>query len=87
MNLTVPIPDDIAQRLSKGGEDIARRALEAFVLQEYRAGRVTHPEMRRLLGFATHVALDGVLKAHALYEPYSVADFERERSDLDRLGL
>jgi hypothetical protein len=32
MNLNVEIPDDLAQRLSAGGGDLSRRALEAFAL-------------------------------------------------------
>ncbi|EIZ84334.1 MULTISPECIES: UPF0175 family protein [Methylobacterium] len=87
MNLSVPIPDDLAERLRAGGADIERRALEAFAAEEYRAGRLTHPELRRMLGFSTHAALDAFLKARSIYEPYGIADFERERADLARLGL
>lgn len=68
MHLTLPIPDDIGQRLSAGGEDLSRRALEAFALEEYRAGRLTLPELGRLLGFETRPALDGFLKARGVYK-------------------
>ena len=86
MDVTVHIPDDLAQRLSTPSE-LERRALEALALEEYKLGHLTKPELRRLLGFGTRYALDGFLKAHDVFEPYSLADLERERQDLQRLGF
>jgi hypothetical protein len=60
MNLTVEIPDDVAQRLAAAGGDLSRRALEALALEEYKLGHLTHPDLRRLLGFDTHYELDGM---------------------------
>jgi len=87
MNLTVEIPDDLAARLSATGEDLSRRALEAFALEEYRNGRLTAPELRRLLGFGTRYQLDGFLKAHEVWIDYTMEDFERDREALERLRL
>ena len=86
MNLVIHIPDDFAERLSPGG-DVERNALEALALEAYRAGRLTKPELRRLLGFEVLDELDGFLKSHGVYEPYTLADLERERRTLDRLGF
>jgi hypothetical protein len=87
MNLSVEIPDDLAKRLAAAGGDLSRRALEAFAIEEYRLGRLTNAELRRLLGFATRYELDGFLKSHGIFEPYSLDDLERERRDLQRLGF
>jgi hypothetical protein len=86
MNRTVSIPDDIAERLG-ASRDLERSALEALALEEYRAGRMTRPELRRMLGFATRPMLDGFLKDHGIDESMTLAEFERQRQDLDRLGL
>jgi hypothetical protein len=86
MNVTLPIPDDLAARLGEAG-DVSRRALEAFAADEYRAGRLSHPELRSLLGFATHAELDGFLKARGVFEDYTQPDLDRERQTLDQLGL
>ena len=86
MELTVHIPDDLAQRLGTARE-VGRRALEALALEEYKLGHLTKPELRRLLGFGTRDALDGFLKAHDVFEPYSLEDLARERQDLQRLGF
>jgi Uncharacterised protein family (UPF0175) len=87
MQVTVDIPDDVAERLKAAGGDLSRRALDAFALEEYKRGQLTKSELRRLLGFATRDALDGFLKAHDVFEPYSLDDLARERHDLERLGF
>jgi hypothetical protein len=87
MTLTVHIPDHLANRLSEQGGDLSRRALEAFALEEFKSGRLTKPELRQLLGYETRAALDGFLKAHAVFEEYTLDDLEQERRDLIRLGL
>lgn len=85
MNLVLSIPDEIAESL--GAEGLERRALEAFAAQEYRAGRLESDELRRLLGFETRFEVDAFLKARGVEGDYSIADFEREMRDMDRLGV
>lgn len=87
MNLNLEIPDDLAQRLGAGGEDLSRRALEGFALEEYKAGRVTKAELRRLLGFGTRYELDGFLKAHDVLMNNTIEDLRREAATLERLGF
>ena len=82
MNLTVPIPDELAARLS-AADDLSRRALEAFALAEYQAGRLTRSELHRLLGFATRYEFDGFLKAHGVNEGITLEEFERERESFE----
>jgi hypothetical protein len=41
VELTLHIPDDVARRLSAAGGDLSRSALEAFALEEHKAGRLT----------------------------------------------
>jgi hypothetical protein len=81
-----PIPDELAARLG-APPDVSRRALEAFAVETFRAGRLTQPEVRQLLGIGTRGELDGFLKAHGLFEDYTLADLEQEREDLRRLGF
>ena len=87
MELTVRIPDELASRMSASGADLSRRALEALALEEFKSGRITKPELRRLLGFGTRYRLDGFLKAHGVYEDYTMEDFERDRDTLKQLGF
>jgi Uncharacterised protein family (UPF0175) len=87
MELTLHIPDDVAERLSAAGSDLSRRALEAFGLEEYKAGRLSDSQLRQLLGFATRQELDGFLKTHEVWLNYTMEDLERERAALKRLGF
>jgi hypothetical protein len=87
MNLTVRIPDDLATRLGSGGGDLERMALAALVAEAYRAGRMTKPEVYAALGFEVLDEFDGFLKAHGVYEPYTVEEIDREVEALARLGF
>jgi Uncharacterised protein family (UPF0175) len=87
MNLTIRIPDQLATRLAEAGGDLERKALEALALEEYRAGRLTNKELRQVLGFETLNEFDGFLKAHGVFEDYTLDDLARERKTFDQLGL
>jgi hypothetical protein len=86
MNITVQIPDDLAERLAAGG-DLSRRALEALALEEYKLGRLTRLELRQLLGFGTRAKLDAFLAAHMTFGTFTEEDLERDRQDLHRIGF
>ena len=87
MEVTVQIPDELANRMGASGTDLSRRALEALAVEEFKSGRITKPELRRLLGFGTRYRLDGFLKSHGVYEAYTVEDFELDRDTLKKLGF
>jgi hypothetical protein len=87
MNLTVRIPDDLAARLSATSGDLERRALEALVAEEYRAGRLDKLDLRRLLGFETGYEIDGFLKTHDIYIGITLDELNRQLETLDRLGF
>jgi hypothetical protein len=86
MNITICVPDELADKL--GAEaDLPRRALEALVIEAYRAGRVSDAELRALLGLETRYEMDGFLKRHGVYEEFTMADLEDERESLRQVGL
>ena len=80
------IPDDLASRMGSGS-DLPRRALEALGAEEYKRGRLTKPDLRRLLGFETGHQIDEFLKDHEVFEDYTPEDLERERGGLRHLGF
>jgi hypothetical protein len=86
MDVTVQIPDDLASRMGTSG-DLSRRALEALAAEEYKHGRLTKPDLRRLLGFETGHQIDEFLRAHEVFEDYTLEDLQREREGLRRLGF
>ena len=86
MRLTVDIPDEVASHLTEVGGNLPRRALEGLALEELRAGHITEPQLRTMLGLA-RVELDAFLKAHGIFQDYTLEDFERERQALRNQGL
>jgi len=85
MNITVPIPDALAAQLGNEA-DLPRLVLEALVLEEYRAGRLSNPALRELLDLATRHEMDGFLKAHGVYQDFTLEEVETQVRVMERLG-
>jgi hypothetical protein len=82
MNVTLRIPDEIAERLTAAGADLEREALEGFALGAFRAGRLTRYELRQVLGIETRYELDGFLKERGVHKPVTLEDIQRDLEDL-----
>ena len=83
----VHVPAALAERLGGPGPGLDRRVLEALAVEAYRAGRLTHFELRELLGFETRFELDGFLKERGVEDGMTLDEWEQEQRALDRLGL
>lgn len=80
MQITVELPDNLAQR-----PDAAREALEAFAIEGYRSGALTYFQIRQILGFETRYELDGFLKDHEVWDrAYSVEDLEKDAAGFEQ---
>ena len=86
MNLTLRIPDEIATRLGATGPDLERQALEALVVESFRAGRLNKDELAQALGLDGGDQIDGFLKAHDVFESCTVEDIHRDVETLVQLG-
>jgi Uncharacterised protein family (UPF0175) len=87
MTVTFELPDEVAQALAASGIDFARRAKESLALEEFRAGRLSQAQLRRMLGFSSRYELDGFLKANGVFEDYTLDEFERDRAALRAAGF
>jgi predicted HTH domain antitoxin len=80
MEIVVQLPDDLDQHPNPG-----REALEALVIQGYRAGSLSHYQASQLLGL-TRFQFDGFLKDRNVSDhAYSIEDFENDHKTLDQL--
>ena len=69
MQITVQLPDDLAQRPNPG-----REALESLAIEGYRSGALSHFEAAQLLGLS-RMEFDGFLKERSVFElAYSADD-------------
>lgn len=80
MQITVQLPDDLAQH-----PDPAREALEAFAIEGYRSRALSAYQTRILLGFETSYELDGFLKDHEVWDhAYGLADLEKDAAGFEQ---
>jgi hypothetical protein len=86
MQITIELPEDIAQGLESRWKDLARAALESLALEAYRSRALTAAQIRRLLGFKIRMELDDFLKEHEIFD-YSAADYEQDRETLRELRM
>jgi hypothetical protein len=78
MTITLSLPADIVQLLTENGEDLSRTALESLALQEYRLGRLSDEQVRRMLGFDSPFDVHAFLRAHDTCLNYTDADLEQD---------
>lgn len=80
MQITVDLPQDLAQHADPG-----REALEALAIEGYRSGALSAFETRVLLGFQTRYELDGFFKQHGVMEhAYSAEDLAKDVAGFER---
>lgn len=84
MQITLELPEDIAQGLECRWKDLHRAALESLALEAYRSRALTAAHLRRLLGFETRMQVDAFLKEHDVCD-FTAADFEQDRDTLNRI--
>ena len=78
MQITVQLPDDLAEHENPGLE-----ALEALVAEGYRNGSLSKKQVRAMLGFETGYEADGFFKRWQLERgAYGIEEYEH---DLDVL--
>jgi hypothetical protein len=78
MQVKIDVPEDVADALIAGGQDIGRAATESLALEGYRTGRLSEEQVRRLLGFESRIQVHGFLKDHRVYLNYSEQDLEHD---------
>ena len=78
MEVTLHIPDDIAKRLSAGGGDVSRRALEAIALEGYRDQTLTLYQVSEMLGLSRIQTEDFLGQHHVPLAVIDEADLDRE---------
>lgn len=85
MEITIHIPDDLANALGQATGDWSRLTLEALAIDGYRSGKFTEEQVRRILGFGTRIQVHGFLKERGVYLNYSPDEMERDLQTLRHL--
>ena len=66
--------------------ELERRALEAFALEELRAGRISESQLGEMLGLH-RMEIDAFLKVHGAQNGYSLDETNEQVATLERLGF
>jgi len=86
MQVTVEIPDHLAQHLIPAGQDAARTLLEDAALKAFVESRISRSELRALLHFETRYELDGFLKQRGIgHDSYTADDLDQDVRIMDAL--
>ena len=60
--VTIGLSDELLAALASPSGDLSRAALEALATEAYREGKISHSQLRRLLGLQTGTDVDAFLK-------------------------
>jgi hypothetical protein len=78
MQVTLELPEDLAQLFGDSSNMLSRAALEALALEGLRTGKLTVAQGRRLLGISSRYEMDGFLKAKGMFFNLSAEDVKRD---------
>ena len=87
MSFTVrlDLPPDVEERLRRDTSDLSEEVKEAYVLELFRRGKLSHYELSRILGL-DRFETDAYLKRHNVFEgSLTLADLEADFQTLRTL--
>jgi predicted HTH domain antitoxin len=85
MQITIELPDDIANQLQLQSANFSRRILELIVADNYRQDRIGAAEVRRMLNFSSRWETYEFLKREKAYLPYTEDDLEQDVQSIRNL--
>ncbi len=84
VEITVKLPEKVAQSFGNTPETIARRILENVAIEEYRAGRLSQRQAGEMMGF-DYWQTESFLTAHHVPLNYGLKDLEADHVILEKL--
>jgi predicted HTH domain antitoxin len=85
LNVTFNLPADIEERLRRESPNLDAEVKEAYALELFRRGKLSHYELSQVLGL-DRFETDGYLKRHNVFEgSLTMADLEADRQTLERV--
>ena len=72
MQVSLDLPEDVAQQFAAEPGGIARAALEALAVEGVRSGKLSVYQARLMLGISSRYQMDGFLKAHGVLLPLTL---------------
>jgi len=83
LKVTLNLPADVEERLRRDSQNLDAEVNEAYALELFRRGKLSHLELARVLGL-DRVETDAYLKRHRVFEgSLTMADLDADRRTLD----
>lgn len=82
MQITIEIPDAIAQRLDQTWGSLSRRFLEVIIADAYHGGKINTAEVRQILNLPSRLETHAFLKRMGVYLNYDEAELEQDLQTL-----
>jgi len=85
LNVTIDLPADLEEMLRRETADLSAEVKEAYALELFRRGRLSHCDLSRVLGL-DRFETDAYLKRRNVFEgSLTMAELEADRQTLDRV--
>ena len=85
LNVRLDLPADLEEKLRRETPNLDTDVKEAYALELFRRGKLSHCELSRALGL-DRFETDAWLKRHKVFEgSLTMADLEADRQTLDRI--
>ncbi len=85
LNVTLDLPPDLEEKLRRETPNLDADVKEAYALELFRRGKLSHYELCRVLGL-DRFETDAWLKRHKVFDgSLTMADLEADRQTLDRV--
>jgi predicted HTH domain antitoxin len=85
LRVTLDLPADLEEKLRRESPDLDAEVKEAYALELFRRGKLSHYELSRVLGL-DRFETDAYLKRQNVFEnSLTMADLEADRQTLDRV--
>lgn len=84
MQITIELPDDIAEKITQKVSNLSRYTLEALAIEGYRTTGLSHGEVGRILNLSWW-EVEALLKAASADLHYTQADLEQDRAAFQKL--
>lgn len=85
MQVTLDIPDTLADQLLAAGRDPARAALEALAIEGYRSRQMSESQIKRFLGYGTRMQVHALLTEHDVPLNYGIEELNQDIETIRRL--
>lgn len=85
MEISVTLPDEIAQRLQQQWGSLPHHLLELLVVQAYKTEVITRAEVGQILSLSSRFEVDAFLKQANAYLHYDEAEFEQDLKTMQKL--